>query len=73
MPIATWPRLQTAAALSLAILAGCAAADAEHTPAAPGPVEVAVVTLRAEQVALKTELVGRTAPYRSAEVRPQVT
>jgi membrane fusion protein (multidrug efflux system) len=54
---------------------GCASADAKPTPAESqaAPVEVAVVTLRTESIALQTELSGRTAAYRTAEVRPQVT
>jgi RND family efflux transporter MFP subunit len=50
-------------------LAGCTQQDA---PAAPKVPEVAVVTLRTEPVALSTELPGRTAAFRVAEVRPQV-
>lgn len=54
--------------------AHCAAADAKPSAAGEAaPVEVAVVTLHSEQVALPTELVGRTAAFRTAEVRPQVT
>ncbi|WP_127958907.1 efflux RND transporter periplasmic adaptor subunit [Serratia microhaemolytica] len=34
---------------------------------------VGVVTLKAEPLAITTELPGRTAPYRIAEVRPQVS
>src|SRR4051812_30930117 len=60
---------------SATLLASCSAADAnQQTPSpAPTPAEVMVVTLHSEPVALQTELVGRTAPFRSAEVRPQVT
>jgi membrane fusion protein (multidrug efflux system) len=60
---------------ALLLAAGCAAADA--TPPVPSPVaeeaEVAVVGVEVERVALETELAGRTAAFRSAEVRPQVT
>src|ERR1700754_4553883 len=61
--------------LWVALLAGCAAADAKHNPTDKPEVlvEVAVVTVQAEQVALQSQLAGRTAPFRSAEVRPQVT
>lgn len=38
----------------------------------PGPVEVAVVTVKPEKIVLTTELPGRTSPYLVAEVRPQV-
>lgn len=40
--------------------------------AARGPVEVAVVTLKTEPVALQTELAGRTTAALSSDVRPQV-
>ncbi|RLA41199.1 MAG: efflux transporter periplasmic adaptor subunit [Gammaproteobacteria bacterium] len=40
--------------------------------AARGPVEVAVVEIKAADVLLSTELPGRTSAYRIAEVRPQV-
>ncbi len=40
---------------------------------APGPTEVEVVTLAPQTVSLSTELPGRTAAYRIAEVRPQVS
>ena len=39
---------------------------------ARGPVEVAVVEIKAADVTLSTELPGRTSAYRIAEVRPQV-
>jgi membrane fusion protein (multidrug efflux system) len=39
----------------------------------PGPVEVAVVTLKPQPVTITTELPGRTSSYRVAEVRPQVS
>ena len=43
-------------------------------PGGPGgpPPEVGVITLQAREAALTTELPGRTASYRVAEVRPQV-
>ncbi len=52
------------------VLTGCdeKAASAE----APPPQEVGVVTLQAEKLNVSTELPGRTASYRIAEVRPQV-
>ncbi len=37
-----------------------------------GPPEVGVVTLRAAPVTLTTELAGRTSPYETSDVRPQV-
>lgn len=41
-------------------------------PAAPPPAAVTVLPLRPETVAITTELPGRTSPFRTAEVRPQV-
>jgi len=61
----TW----TITILALA-LAGCG--DAEQQGPAPGKPKVGVVTLKTEPVALSTELPGRTAPVRVAQVRPQV-
>ncbi|HEX4352251.1 MAG TPA: efflux RND transporter periplasmic adaptor subunit [Polyangiales bacterium] len=55
------------------MLSACSAADAKPEPVVDSPIEVGVVTLRAEPIALQTELSGRTMAYRSAEVRPQVT
>ncbi len=52
-------------------LAGCDQATQSHVT--PPPPEVAVVTLQPSQVALTTELPGRTAPYMVAEIRPQVS
>jgi len=53
------------------ILAGCerpqAAAPKSSVP------EVAVITVRLQQVLLTTELPGRTSPYLIAEIRPQVS
>lgn len=51
-------------------LAGCG--EAEQPGPAPGKPKVGVVTLKTEPVALTTELPGRTAPVRVAQVRPQV-
>src|ERR1700679_677596 len=58
-------------AMACLCLAGC---KTEQARAAPPPAKpsVDVVTLHARPVALTTELPGRTSPYRTAEVRPQV-
>jgi len=57
--------------LSLLLPLGC---DNGHgKQAAPGPVpEVATVTIEAQRIELTTELPGRTAAYRVADIRPQV-
>lgn len=60
-----------AAALSAAwLLSACS--QASVPPAAPPAAEVGIVTLKAQPVALQTELAGRTAASLTSEVRPQV-
>lgn len=59
-------------ALSLA-LALSACDDKTQSAPPPAPVEVSVITLQPQRVPLFTELPGRTAAYRVAEVRPQVS
>ena len=56
--------------LALLLLAGCQ--DEAPKPAAPPPAAVTVLPLKPETVAITTELPGRTTPFRTAEVRPQV-
>ena len=58
------------AAATVMLLAGC---GHHASPPAAGPPRVSVVTLRAQAVAVDTELPGRVAAYRTAEVRPQVS
>src|SRR4051795_10893439 len=41
-------------------------------PPAPGPQAVGVIVVREEPVALSAELPGRTSPYETSDVRPQV-
>lgn len=60
--------LVVATSLSLWLLV----VDRETPPAAPPPPQVGVVTLRTQPVVLTSELPGRTAAFRNAEVRPQV-
>ncbi len=55
--------------VALAGLTSCS----RQQPAPPPPTpEVATVTVREQPVLLTTELPGRTAPFRIAEIRPQV-
>jgi membrane fusion protein (multidrug efflux system) len=61
------------AGLACAGLGACAAADAKPAPTAEAPIEVTVVEVQSETVALSTELAGRTNAFVTAEVRPQVT
>ena len=60
----------------LAVLALAAAltacSDKAAAPAPRGPVDVGVVTLKAERQTVTTELPGRTSAFLSAEIRPQV-
>ncbi len=44
----------------------------QRTGGAPGPAEVATVTIQSERLVLTTELPGRTSAYLVAEIRPQV-
>lgn len=67
--------MQAARSLSLVALAalglaGCGGRDAP--PPAPPAANVGIVTLKAQDVALSTELPGRTSPHLISEVRPQV-
>ncbi len=59
------------AVLGLA-LAGCKEQQPQKQAGPPPKFSVDVVTLHAQPVALTTDLPGRTSPYRTAEVRPQV-
>ncbi len=55
------------------LLLGACNESAQKTAAAPGPVEVNVLTLKTQPINLTVDLPGRTAAYRIAEVRPQVS
>jgi len=55
-----------------AVLAACDDKSAA-APTAPPPPEVSVVTVQPQRMAVSTELPGRTAAFRVAEVRPQVS
>ena len=55
------------------VLAACSDGNADRARSAPAAVEVGVVTVVAQPLALETELAGRTVAALSAEVRPQVT
>jgi len=62
--------LQLALASTLA-LAGCGQKPAPTSAAQPAP-KVSVITVKAQSVPVTTELPGRVAAFRVAEVRPQV-
>jgi membrane fusion protein, multidrug efflux system len=57
------------AVLGLVLLTGC---EHKAPPPAPPPPKVTVVTVHAQAVPITTELPGRVAGYRYADVRPQV-
>lgn len=65
----SWKPWMVMALLAGSSLWGCSRPQA---PPQPGPPEVAVVTIQSQQVVLTSELPGRTAAYRVAEIRPQV-
>lgn len=58
-------------ALASAALLLAACGHKQEAPP-PSPPKVTVVTLKLQSVPLTTSLPGRTSPYRTAEVRPQV-
>lgn len=60
------------AALLAGLLLGGCQQEKEKAMMVQGPVEVDVVTVQPQSVELQVELPGRTAPFRVAEVRPQV-
>ncbi|MBP2314567.1 membrane fusion protein (multidrug efflux system) [Azospirillum soli] len=65
--------LAVAASLTVA-LGACQDQKKAGGPApAAGPVEVAVTTIEPQRLAVTTELPGRTAAFRVAEIRPQVS
>lgn len=66
----TTPPLIAASVLAL-LLAACHSENSTTAPPRNAP-EVSVLTLQSSDVALTTELPGRTVSYRIAEVRPQV-
>lgn len=70
MPMRAVPML----AAALLALAACDQAQTQQpTQAPPPPPEVAVVTLAPRKIEIHTELPGRIAAFRVAEVRPQVS
>ena len=79
-PLIPWPRAMSWLCVLVAALSvvGCErsapAGGGAHGPGGAGgpPPEVGIITLQAHAATLTTELPGRTASYRVAEVRPQV-
>jgi membrane fusion protein (multidrug efflux system) len=58
--------------VALAAAAGCSRSSGRGGYGGEGTPDVGVVTLAAEPVTLTTELSGRTSPYETSDVRPQV-
>ncbi len=69
-PGVAWPLMLLT--LSAMTLVGCDEKQAEQAPPV-APVQVGVVTLKPQPVALSTELPGRTTAFLTADVRPQVS
>lgn len=57
----------------LALTVGACKEERQAAPAQPSAVEVGIVAVQPENLPLTAELPGRTAAYRVAEIRPQVT
>lgn len=58
--------------LALAALGTTGCGQVDSAPAPTGPPQVSTVTVQAQSITLTTELPGRTAPFKVAEIRPQV-
>jgi len=58
----------SAALVAALLLSACG----KQTPPPPPPPQVGIVTIQMQPVTLTTELPGRTSPFESSEVRPQV-
>jgi membrane fusion protein, multidrug efflux system len=54
-------------------LCGCSKGASSQQAGPPPTPEVAVVTIETQKIELTTELPGRTAPFRIAEIRPQIS
>src|SRR5688500_20102983 len=65
-------RYMYATAASALLLAALAACGKQEPPPAPPPPEVGVVAVNPASVPVQMDLVGRLAPFRSADVRARV-
>ena len=65
-------RALLAIAVTAAVVSGCGKSPQASPSGPPGPVQVGVHTIDTRTLTLTTELPGRTAAFRVAEVRPQV-
>jgi membrane fusion protein (multidrug efflux system) len=71
LPVGRFWSWRTLAAALLA--SGLAACGAKPKPPPPGPPAVSVMTIVAQPVALESDLPGRTSPFETSDVRPQVS
>jgi membrane fusion protein (multidrug efflux system) len=71
-PLGQQIALAAAAVAVLLLVAWLLFGRAAPPPPAPGPTPVGVIVVREEPVALTAELPGRTSPYETSDVRPQV-
>ena len=65
--------LAAAAGLALLAVAACTESQSSANPPTPPPPAVSIVRVKAEPVPIVSDLPGRIAPTRIAEVRPRVT
>jgi membrane fusion protein (multidrug efflux system) len=65
--------LAAAVGLALLAVAACTESQSSASPPAPPPPAVSIVKVKAEPVPIVSDLPGRIAPTRIAEVRPRVT
>jgi membrane fusion protein (multidrug efflux system) len=71
-PVAQQVALGAAAILLIALVAWLLFGRGAPPPPAPGPAPVGVIVVREEPVPLSAELPGRTSPYETSDVRPQI-
>src|SRR5579859_4277612 len=69
IPVVSRPTSSLLGLILTTVLVGC---DKYAPPPAPPPPKVSVVTVQAQAVPITTELPGRVAGFRTADVRPQV-
>ena len=69
----TYPRIVGSSLAAGAVMLLTACGQQRSSPVAKAAPRVSVVTLQAQSVPLSSELPGRVAAYRTAEVRPQVS
>jgi membrane fusion protein (multidrug efflux system) len=71
-PVGQQVAIAAAGLLLILLVAYLLFGRAAPPPPAPGPTPVGVIVVREEPVPLSAELPGRTSPYETSDVRPQV-